>query len=116
VDIVRRTAARYVSDARSRGELRVTIIAGQLVRELHLQGRVPSVCSALGSKKFLAENGIALEKRDGPPSGISTTTRFTYRIESASARLLHLTRFILPARLGRESTFTLRTISKSGSW
>jgi hypothetical protein len=34
----------------------------------------------LSGKRFLEENHLALEKREGPPSGQSTTVVFTYRL------------------------------------
>lgn len=43
-----------------------------------LRDRMPNVCSALGSKEFLEMNGLTLVKREGPPSGKSSTVRFTY--------------------------------------
>lgn len=77
-DRIRATAAIHVAEARRTGKGTVSIVAGDIVRELGLTNRTPNVCSALGSKRFQAENEVDLEKRDGPAS--STTTRFTYRI------------------------------------
>lgn len=48
-----------------------------------LSNRVPLVCQALKSDKFLTENHLILEKWEGPPSGMSTTVTFTYRILDA---------------------------------
>jgi len=36
----------------------------------------------LKSRKFLYENHLVLEKCEGPPSGMSTTVVFTYRLLS----------------------------------
>jgi hypothetical protein len=58
----------------------VAIRAGDIVREMHLENRTPNVCSALSSRKFLEENNVQLVKREGPPSGQSTTTLFTYQL------------------------------------
>jgi len=82
-DDIRAAGQRYVSRARQEGLGSLTIVAGDIVRELRLQYRVPSVVSALRSKRFQKENHITLEHREGPPSGISTTTKFTYRIDDA---------------------------------
>lgn len=41
-------------------------------------GRVPAVCSALKTKKFLDENALRLISRTGPASGQSTTVTYTY--------------------------------------
>ena|ERR1019366_6428453 len=79
-DDVRSVGHRYVERARYDGRDVVTISAGDVVRELSLQYRVPSVCSALTSKKFLKENGVTLEKKEGPPSGMGTTAKYTYRL------------------------------------
>jgi len=82
---VRDAGHRYVEKARSEGQDSVTIVAGDIVRELRMEYRVPSVCSALASKRFQKENGITLERREGPPSGVSTTAKFTYRLEARSS-------------------------------
>jgi hypothetical protein len=47
---------------------------------LALNNRVPLVCAALGSKKFLTEHGLRIVSKTGPPSGQSTTVTFTYEI------------------------------------
>jgi hypothetical protein len=82
---IRAAGHRYVQRARGEGQDTVTILAGDIVRELRLTYRVPSVCSALASKRFQRENGITLERREGPPSGIGTSSRFTYRMNEAVA-------------------------------
>jgi len=79
-DSIREAGKRYIEAAKSAQYERVTIVAGDLVRELRLHNRVPNVCSALASKRFQEENHIVLESREGPPSGQSTTSKFTYRV------------------------------------
>ena len=90
---------RYIEPARCSGNLTVTVIAGEVQKGVGLQNRVPLVCQALKSKKFLKENDLILEKVEGPPSGMSTTVKFTYRLankqeakpaESPILRLLEL--------------------------
>ncbi|MCX6628634.1 MAG: hypothetical protein NTW28_13505 [Candidatus Solibacter sp.] len=49
-------------------------------KAVRLSNRVALVCQALKSHKFLNENHLVLEKWDGPPSGMSTTVIFTYRL------------------------------------
>jgi hypothetical protein len=71
---------QYIETARRRGESVVQIVAGDVHKALGLSNRVPLVCNALSSKSFLEENRIVLESREGPPSGLSTTVRFTYRL------------------------------------
>ena len=80
-DAVREYArSNYIEPARQRQDPTVRVMAGEVQRALHLENRSPLVCAALRSKKFLAQNGIALEKQEGPPSGMSTTVAFTYRL------------------------------------
>ena len=78
---VRRHAyEKYISAARRRREKTVAINAGDVHRALALNNRVPLVCAALGSKKFLTEYGLRILSKTGPPSGQSTTVTFTYEI------------------------------------
>ena len=80
-DKIRDHARRqYIEAARRRREAVVQIVAGDVHKALGLSNRVPVVCNALASKSFLEENKIALESREGPPSGLSTTVKFTYRL------------------------------------
>ncbi len=81
-DAVRRHAyERYISAARRRKEKTVAINVGEVHRALALNNRVPLVCAALGSKKFLTEHGLRIVSKTGPPSGQSTTVTFTYEID-----------------------------------
>jgi hypothetical protein len=80
-DAVRRHAyEKYVASARRRREKTVSVNVGEVHRALALNNRVPLVCAALGSKKFLTEHGLRILSRTGPPSGQSTTVTFTYEI------------------------------------
>jgi hypothetical protein len=80
-DRVREFARReYIEPARARHESSVRIVAGNVQKAVRLNNRVPLVCQALKSSKFLDENHLVLEKWDGPPSGMSTTVVFTYRL------------------------------------
>jgi hypothetical protein len=80
-DAVRRHAyERYISVARRRRDKTVSINVGEVHRALALSNRVPLVCAALGSKKFLTEHGLRIVSKTGPPSGQSTTVTFTYEI------------------------------------
>ncbi len=79
-DAVRRHAyERYIAAARRRKQT-VAINVGEVHRALALNNRVPLVCAALGSKKFLTEHGLRIVSKTGPPSGQSTTVTFTYEI------------------------------------
>ena len=80
-DAVRRHAyEKYVLAARRKREKTVSINAGEVHRALAFNNRVPLVCLALGSKKFLTEHGLSILSKTGPPSGQSTTVTFTYEI------------------------------------
>ena len=80
-DGIRRHAyEKYVSAARNRSDRTVSINVGEVHRALTLNNRVPLVCAALGSKKFLAEHGLRIIEKTGPPSGQSTTVTFTYEL------------------------------------
>ena len=90
-DLVRQHAAKvYLREARRRGEATFSVNVGTVHRVLGLRNRVPLVCAALTSKKFLAENGLKLLSRTGPPSGQSTTVTYTYefveRVEKQSTQ------------------------------
>jgi hypothetical protein len=78
-DKIRRHAReRYVLPARNRGDKRFSIHVGDNVRELGLVGRVPAVCSALKTGKFLKENNLRVVDTIAPKSGQSTTVVYTY--------------------------------------
>ena len=71
--------ARYVEPARQRGDQTFAVVAGDVHRALQLEDRVPNVCSAVRTKKFLEANELELVNVAGPSSKKSTTTTFTYR-------------------------------------
>lgn len=80
-DAIRRHAyEKYVLQARRRKEKLISINVGEVHRDLGLSNRVPLVCAALGSKKFLAEHGLRIVSKTGPPSGQSTTVTFLYEM------------------------------------
>jgi hypothetical protein len=81
-DLVRQYASEeYLAAARRRGDKTVSINVGTVHKALALNNRVPLVCAALGSKKFLTENHLRLISKTGPPSGQSTTVTFTYKFD-----------------------------------
>jgi hypothetical protein len=83
---IREHAARtYVKAAKQQGLKKFTIQAGDVHREMGFkENRVPAVCSALKSQKFLIENRLRLLEQSGPPSGMSTTVRLTYEFTEGS--------------------------------
>jgi hypothetical protein len=83
-DLVRQHASEvYISAARRRGDRTLTINVGTVHKALGLSNRVPLVCAALGSKKFLTGNDLRLISKTGPPSGQSTTVTYTYEFLEA---------------------------------
>ena len=46
------------------------------------------MCAALRSKRFLEENGVVLERADGPPSGQGTRMTYTYRFANQAKGIL----------------------------
>ncbi len=92
-DEIRNHAERvYVRPALARHAKRFSINVGDVHKGLYLHNRVPLVCAALKSEKFLHKNGLRLVDVSGPPSGQSTTVTLTYefepRAEAASTDIL----------------------------
>jgi len=86
-DLVRDWARKHcIEPARLRGNTTVQIIAGEVEKAVSLHNRTPLVCQALRSRKFLEENHLFLEKWEGPPSGMSTTVKFTFRFVEQPAQ------------------------------
>ena len=84
-DLVRQHAVHvYISAARRRGDRTLAINVGEVHKALAFSNRVPLVCAALASKKFLTENRLRLKSKTGPPSGQSTTVTFTYEFLDAA--------------------------------
>lgn len=75
----------YLKSAIQRGERFFTVNVGAVHKALALINRVPLVCAALKSNKFLEENHLRLVSKTGPPSGQSTTVTFTYEIQAPDA-------------------------------
>jgi hypothetical protein len=69
---------RYINDSRKKGVRRFTVNAGEVHRGLGLQNRVPLVCTALQSQKFLDRHGLKLVEKSGPASGLSTKLNLTF--------------------------------------
>ena len=78
-DSIRQHATnRYVLPAQRQRDRTFSINVGGVHKELGLNNRIPAVCSALTSRKFLGENRLHLVSWTGPPSGKSTTVTYTY--------------------------------------
>ena len=78
-DMIRQFAfEEWIEPARRSGKTTVSIRAGDLHKAMGLVDRLPAVCSALGTIKFLEMANVKLEDRIGP--NVSTTTTFRFRI------------------------------------
>jgi hypothetical protein len=78
---VRRYARNhFVHPARRERRSTFRVLVGEVHKALGLSNRVPLVCNALSSRKFLEENSLRLIDRAGPPSGQSTTVVLTYEL------------------------------------
>jgi len=69
----------YLQPARQRGETTFTVRAGDVHKRLGLKQRMPQVCLALRSQKFLRDNSLRLLNQTGPESGQSSTVTYTYQ-------------------------------------
>ncbi len=75
---------KYVLLARQQKLNRFSIRVGDIVRDLKLIGRAPSVCSALKTNEFLGKNDLRLVETAGPKSGQSTTVVYTYEFKNSN--------------------------------
>ena len=78
--IRQRALEAYVTPARGRGDLFVTIRAGDLHNSLGLSAAHANVCQALRGRRFLELAGLGQPTVAGPEN--SSTTTFTYAIAS----------------------------------
>jgi hypothetical protein len=76
----------YIVPARRSGSGTVTVRAGDVHKAMKWNvKKVPQVCSALSTRKFLNYAHVELLERKGPPSGQSTTVEFTFRLLPSEA-------------------------------
>jgi hypothetical protein len=68
----------YVQPTRRQGGRTLSINVGEVHKAVALRNRVPLVCQALESAKFLKLNELKLISKTGPASGQSTTVTYTY--------------------------------------
>jgi len=70
---------KYVIPARNRKQMRFSIRAGDVLREMGMSARnMPGVCEALKGPKFRQANNLRLLEVSGPPSKQSPTVVCTY--------------------------------------
>ena len=70
---------KYIKPAKKDGKETLSIRAGDIHKELGFSRRIPVVCSALRSRKFLKDCDIELTYVGSPNN--STTTTFTYQLK-----------------------------------
>lgn len=75
----------YIEPARRRGETVATVVVGNIHKALRMDRRARQVCTALRERRFLERNGLVLEM-EGPPSGQSTTVKYTYKWHAFSTK------------------------------
>ena len=79
-DLIRAHALKhYIEVARRKHQKTLTIVAGEVGRDLGLSSRMRNICQALKGRQFLEMAGVRLLKIEGPEA--STTTCFHYEIE-----------------------------------
>lgn len=72
------TYRNYIRPARENGINTITIRAGDIHEAMGLKSRMPAVCGALGTNKFLRQYNLRLANREGPTFG--SNVYFTYEI------------------------------------
>ena len=77
--------ATYVQPALDAGDTKVTVRAGDVHDSMLLSGRMPAVCGAVGSDKFLTQHNLQLLDRKGPTQGANVFFIFGAK-NSASGR------------------------------
>lgn len=82
--------AKYVNPALRSGKTEFSIRVRDLLTDLQTQGfpagNTPQICNALKTTKFLRDNGLEIESVEGPPSKVSPTVVFKYRVGSSTKR------------------------------
>ncbi len=77
-EIRRHVITKHFEPARAAGAKELALRAGDIHKELSYKGRMPAVCSVLGSKRLETEARVRRTNTSGPHQ--SSTTRFTYAI------------------------------------
>ena len=78
-DRIRRfVLSNYVEPARRQGREQITVVAGEVHRQMNLMNRVPAVVGALKSRRFEEMAGVKLLRIEGRCP--STTCRFVLRV------------------------------------
>jgi 5-methylcytosine-specific restriction protein B len=70
---------KHIEPARMAGGKELTLRAGDIHKELGYSGRMPAVCSVLGSNRLEREGRVKRTRREGPQNGANAI--FVYSIE-----------------------------------
>lgn len=79
-DIRQYVLEHHIEPARSEGRTELTVRAGDIHNQMSLHQAMPSVCSALGKRKFFDLAAVSLRDRRGPLNG--SNVYFTYDLSS----------------------------------
>jgi hypothetical protein len=75
---------KFVRPAVLAGQMQFSVAVRDLMRHLQADGfperNWPQVCTAIQAGKFLRENGLEIERVDGPPKKQSPTVVVRYRV------------------------------------
>jgi hypothetical protein len=87
-DLVRQVVAeKYVRPAIQVGKTRFSVAVREIMKDLQGSGfpvgNYPQICTAMRTGKFLKEQGLEIEKIDGPPKGLSPTVVVHYKLAGA---------------------------------
>ena len=77
-EIRRHVIQEYIAPARVKRQLTVAVRAGTVHKDMGFKNRLPSVCSALGSDRFLQAARVERLSIEGPSSGSNAV--FTFRV------------------------------------
>ena len=69
----------FIEPARNAGRSSVTVVSGEVHKDMGLESRMPAVCSALDAKKFEEEYRVLKSRRDGPKQ--SSTVSWLFAIQ-----------------------------------
>jgi hypothetical protein len=105
---------RYIEPARHRGDTTVSIKSGDVVKGLNLKNKTPNVCTALRSKILQDVYGVRLLEEQGPPSGMSTTVVFTYKVTNQPR--MKTTKTESPSAFDRLRGIAKTLFKDSGDW
>lgn len=81
---------KYVHPAIHAGKIQFSVSVRDLMMHLRADGfperNWPQVCTAIQTQKFLRENGLEIERVDGPPRKQSPTVVVRYQVASQVAK------------------------------